>query len=139
MPANILRGGFGVILKRIATAEMYSRLFAPRLPGGPSGLADAPRPFVFRARHLDGRVIAPGESFHFDVNLFDLRDDSVSCFTEVFSELARQGLGPSRGRAELTRADGQVEHLPLEPPSTPISASRVDLLTPTALKSNDRI
>ena len=57
---NMLRGGFGMTLKRIASPETYSRIFAPKLQGGPSGLADAPRPFVFRARHLDGRVIAPG-------------------------------------------------------------------------------
>ncbi|MCU1274839.1 MAG: hypothetical protein JWO48_2270, partial [Bryobacterales bacterium] len=52
---NLLRGGFGMTLKRIASPETYARIFAPKLQGGPSGLADAPRPFVFRARHLDGR------------------------------------------------------------------------------------
>jgi len=37
MPANILRGGFGITLKRIASSEIYSRIFEPKLPGGPSG------------------------------------------------------------------------------------------------------
>src|SRR6266481_1625655 len=115
MPANILRGGFGITLKRIASSEIYSRIFEPKLPGGPSGLADAPRPFVFRARHLDGRLIAPGEAFHVDVNIFDVRDETVACFRQVFSELARQGLCPARGRAELTSVDGILQRLRLEP------------------------
>src|SRR4051812_11438211 len=37
--ANVLRGAFGLALDQA--------LFAPRLEGGPSGLADPPRPFVF--------------------------------------------------------------------------------------------
>ena len=138
-PANILRGGFGITLKMIATPEVYSRIFEPRLQGGPSGLADAPRPFVFRARHLDGRLITPGEAFHFDVNIFDVRDDAVSCFTQVFSELARKGLGPARGRAELTGADGILQRLPLDPAPDPVAGMRIEFLTPTELKSNDRI
>ncbi len=139
MPANILRGGFGITLKRIASSEIYSRIFEPKLPGGPSGLADAPRPFAFRARHLDGRLIAPGECFHFDVNIFDVRDDAVSCFTQVFSELARQGLGPTRGRAELTGADGILQRLRLEPAPDPVAQIRIEFLTPTELKGNAQI
>jgi hypothetical protein len=126
MPANILRGGFGITLKRIASSEIYSRIFEPKLPGGPSGLADPPRPFVFRARHLDGRLIAPGEGFHFDVNILDVRDDAVSCFTKVFSELARQGLGPTRGRAELTGADGILQCLRLEPAPDLVAGSALN-------------
>src|SRR5438045_8292426 len=112
MPANILRGGFGITLKRIAPPELYARIFAPRLETGPSGLADAPRPFVFRARHLAGRRIAPGEAFHFDIHIFDLRYDT-QLYTQVFSEVARQGLGPGRGRAELTAASGSPRSLNL--------------------------
>jgi hypothetical protein len=138
-PANVLRGGFGVTLKRIAPAEMYARLFEPKLQGGPSGLADAPRPFVLRARHLDGWLIAPGETFHFAVNIFDTRDDSVSCFPQVFSELARRGLGPSRGRAELQQVDRSLELLSFAPASGSVGGVRVLFLTPTELKSEDRI
>src|SRR5882757_5002771 len=89
---NILRGTFGAILKRVAcppacqsakTCERrntcpYARIFEPHSEPdsnpAPSGLADPPRPFVFRAAHLDGRSIAPGETFHFDLHLFDTRD-----------------------------------------------------------------
>ena len=58
IPANVLRGGFGVMLRRIAchcgavavhSADcVYARFFEPEaLAGGPSGLKDHPRPFVF--------------------------------------------------------------------------------------------
>ncbi len=133
-PANILRGGFGLALKRIASSETYARIFEPRLEGGPSGLADAPRPFVFRARHLGGRTIAPGEAFYFDLNIFDLRD-SAGIYEQVFSELARQGLGPTRGRARLTGAGGSPRKLRLEPGPESIARARVEFLTPTELKS----
>src|SRR5215813_374927 len=44
---NFLRGRFGAILKRSAP-EAYDRYFAPVAGGGPSGLQQPPRPFVFR-------------------------------------------------------------------------------------------
>src|SRR3954454_19029213 len=86
--SNILRGAFGTIFRRIACVPQcksarecewrascpYARMFEPSALGrGPSGLADWPRPFVFRATHLDGCTIEPGESFYFDLNLFDTK------------------------------------------------------------------
>jgi hypothetical protein len=61
--ANILRGAFGHLLRRTTSPSIYRRLFEPAVSIGPSGLADPPRPFVFRAAHLDGRIIPPSESF----------------------------------------------------------------------------
>src|SRR5437763_15105004 len=64
--SNILRGAFGVIFRRIACVPQctgarecewratcpYARMFEPTaVTSGPSGLADWPRPFVFRATH----------------------------------------------------------------------------------------
>ena len=72
---------------------------------GPSGLADWPRPFVFRAAHLDGRTIRQGEAFHFDVHIFDVRDPALPYFVLAFAQLAREGLGPGRGLAELAAVD----------------------------------
>jgi hypothetical protein len=69
---NVLRGAFGSIFRRLAcipdcseakSCEIagqcaYALTFEPRQEWaettGPSGLADWPRPFVFRALHLDG-------------------------------------------------------------------------------------
>lgn len=118
---NIVRGAFGGIFRKLvcipgcqdakactvrATCP-YARVFEPRAARGegPSGLADWPRPFVFRASHLDGQTVQEGELFHFDVHLFDARDPALQYFVQAFAELAREGLGPGRGRAELVSAD----------------------------------
>jgi hypothetical protein len=78
--SNILRGALGVIFRNIAcvpecvrsgdarTCEIrrscpYAKIFVPISNGaGPSGLADSPRPFVFRARHLDGHPSSPNRA-----------------------------------------------------------------------------
>ena len=131
--ANVLRGGFGTVL-RAADPAAFARLFAPRGTGVPSGFADPPRPFLFRAAHLDGCRIAPGGTFHCDVHLFDLRDSTSACVSGALEELARLGLGPGRGRAALD----SVEDLPapaidLDLPE-PASALRIRFLTATELK-----
>jgi hypothetical protein len=128
-PANLLRGAFGAILKG-ASDEAYRRIFAPLAAGGPSGLVDSPRPFVFRARHLDGRTIAPGEAFHFDLNLFDLRDETIDYCIQALSGLAR---------AELRQVEQERVSLDLDPAPDSVTAARVEFLTPTELKSGDQI
>src|SRR5436309_1276973 len=44
--ANLVRGAFGALLRKIAPTELYTRLFEPGKGGGhgPSGLAEWPRP-----------------------------------------------------------------------------------------------
>jgi hypothetical protein len=160
--SNILRGAFGTIFRRITCMPQctsarecewrascpYARMFEPRaLASGPSGLADWPRPFVFRATHLDGRTIQPGESFHFDLNLFDVRNDAVAYLVLAFSQLAREGLGPGRSRVELTGVsqldenyDSAVAPLVLDLASSEaITHVRVRFLTPTELKSGQQL
>jgi hypothetical protein len=122
---NIVRGAFGDIFRKLVcipschdakTCDIradcpYARVFEPGPKGtpargeGPSGLVDWPRPFVFRAAHLDGRTVLPDEAFHFDVHNFDVRDPALPYFVLAFAQLAREGLGPGRGRAELTSVD----------------------------------
>jgi hypothetical protein len=159
MPGNIVRGALGSVLRRIACEPecpghaggdvrecdrridcAYARIFEPAaLIGGtgPSGLADWPRPFVLRAAHLDRQAIGPGQSFWFDVNVFETRYPVVEYIERAFRELAAEGLGPGRGRADLI----SVEQL--EPISIPLEADlpetrriRVAFRTPTELKSN---
>ncbi len=117
----MVRGAFGAAFKKLScTPECrdarvcerraecaYARIFEPRAArdGSPSGLADWPRPFVFRASHLDGRTVQAGENFHFDVHLFETKESSLSWFVRAFAEAARCGVGPRRAPAELTGVD----------------------------------
>ena len=173
--ANILRGAFGVILRRLACVPQctgvagcelrlsspYARIFEPfAIAPGPSGLADWPRPFVFRAMHLDGRRFSAGDRFHFDLNLFDVKVSVVDFLIRTFVELAHEGLGPSRRKVELievarvteSRECGAVLYAtgrrevsrdqaaaPLEfdlsSGSEAISRVRVKFIAPTELKS----
>ena len=175
---NIVRGAFGHIFRRLAcvagcadakTCDVrhtcpYARVFEPRAArgAGPSGLADWPRPFVFRAAHLDGRTIRPEESFHFDVHIFDVRDPALAYFVRSFAELAREGLGPGRVRAELTAVGaldlngvaaeqvfrgepssigelGRPNVIDLGAPAESTSRVRVRFLTPTELKTGNQL
>jgi hypothetical protein len=102
---------------------------------------DWPRPFVFRAGHLDGATVAAGAPFHFDLNFFDLRSPAaIGHFGTAFAELAHEGLGPRRGRAELIAFSPPHEPLALSlcPPPTTIHRVRVNFVTPTELKGADR-
>jgi len=165
---NILRGAFGSVFHQLARERgetpVYRRIFEPVAEGpGPSGLADHPRPFVFRASHLDGRVIAAGSPFHFDVHLFDVaHHDTIAYFILTFAQLGREGLGPGRSKAALLT----VEHLDLQgapagrifengailppvpiaelsirldAPPEPLHHLRVQFLTPTELKSGTQL
>ena len=178
--ANVLRGALGMVFRSIActpecravassrgcgmrAACPYARIFEPVAEGsGPSGLADTPRPFVFRARHLDGVRLRAGEAFHFDLNVFSLDAETIPYFILTFSALAREGLGASRGRAELLRvrrlaagwqpeaavypAAGAAALAHLEPvtlglepdPSAP-GLVRVEFLSPLELKHGQRV
>ena len=120
-PGNILRGAFGGAFRKVAcqpqcpgfegrsarecewrAACPYAQVFEPgALNARPTGLLDWPRPFVFRAAHLDGREVQPGERFHFDINLFAADDTVLPYFVLAFERIAREGLGPGRGRAQL--------------------------------------
>ena len=175
--SNILRGAFGTIFRRIACVPQctgardcewragcpYARMFEPSAGGaGPSGLADLPRPFVFRAMHLDGVTVAPGSPFHFDLNLFDLNENAVAYLVLAFAQLAREGLGPGRKRVELAavsqldangdpaaaiydggslrlQGSGNPLELSLEPPAEPVMHLRLRFVTPTELKSGQQI
>lgn len=175
--ANILRGAFGLIFRRIACLPQcpgvqlcdrrakcaYARMFEPSaIAPGPSGLADWPRPFVFRAMHLDGQTFSAGAPFSFDLNLFDTASPAIAYLILTFAELAREGLGPKRRKVELTSVARLDEHgepanliytngsiqakhaaaplaLDLNPPSEKISRLLVRFLTPTELKSGQQI
>jgi hypothetical protein len=129
-PANVLRGAFGAALRRMTDDAAYSQIFAPASIDGPSGFAAAPRPYVFRARHLDARTVAAGEPFDFEVNLFDLRAKIVEDLTSAVSELPH---------AEIQQIDRERQSVDLESHGDRVTRLRVEFLTPTELKSGDRL
>ncbi len=175
---NILRGAFGTVFRKLACAPgcpgaqtceirsscAYARIFEPAAAGaGPSGLADWPRPFVFRASHLDGQIVAPGESFWFDLNVFDVRNPALPYFVLAFSQLAREGLGRRRGRAALMDVsqvdaerrpvarlyDGHAFRVDAPPPplelalsadhAIPVRKARIRFVSPTELKAEAKL
>jgi hypothetical protein len=141
----------------------YASVFAPVSDGeGPSGLADSPRPFVFRARHLDGHAIHPGQPFYFDLHVFSLDRTVLAYFVLTFAALAREGLGPRRGKADLQRvrriAVGDIPEqiiyeaseqmiagsidpacVDLDPVASAPPKIRVEFLSPTELKHEHRV
>jgi hypothetical protein len=159
-PGNILRGALGSVFRDIACAQecpgragrnvrecqlrtscAYARTFEPASTGtGPSGLADWPRPFVFRASHLDARTVGAGEPFWFDVNLFETRNPPVDPFVRAFSILADQGLGPQRGRADFVAVEQAMPiSIALDEPRTDIEHIQIEFKTPTELKTGDEL
>ena len=152
--ANVLRGAFGTLLRASTTPAEYTRLFRPgrALQKSPSGLADWPRPFIFRASHLDGAAIPAGAGFFVDAHVFDLRNPVLPHFQRTFEQLAVQGLGPGRGRAQLERVeqldleDGAAEasdpqplSLSFEADPRPSTDARIQFLTPTELKAGSHV
>jgi hypothetical protein len=170
---NIVRGAFGTIFRNMVCVDRchdertctqratcaYGRIFEPvaQPAEGPSGLHDWPRPFVFRAAHLDGATIEQGRPFRFDVHLFDLKDPAIVHFVLAFAQLVKEGIGPRRGRAKLVKvnqldAQGRATacvydgaafvpaelqppiHLDLSAEGEPVSKVQVRFLTPTELK-----
>jgi CRISPR-associated endoribonuclease Cas6 len=135
---NVLRGGFGASLKAIAPPATYERIFEPKSFGeGPSGLGDPPRPFVFRGAHLDGRLIAKHDDFHFDIHVFG--DPLIAeIITDALTHLFQNGAGVGRGRARLTALTNQQIQASLAP-GEPAGRAKVTFITPTELKHQGRL
>lgn len=116
---NTLRGAFGSALKKL-DADAYARFFAPKRAAGsgPSGLADPPRPFVFR-------LLGPLEV---GLNLFLTRDPTVELFTRVMAELG----------SVISVAGTEPLRLSLCVPEPKVCRLRVHFLTPTELKSAEQ-
>ncbi|MGH9667586.1 MAG: CRISPR system precrRNA processing endoribonuclease RAMP protein Cas6, partial [Bryobacteraceae bacterium] len=104
----------------------------------------------------DGLTIPPGEAFFFQLNLFDMRSGVIAYLVLTFAQLGREGLGPGRGRAVLREVshagrrlyDGETLlfkeppaplELSLDPPPRPIERLTVRFVTPTELKSGQKL
>jgi hypothetical protein len=130
------------MLRSHAPAQIYERIFEPAAAQpGPSGLENWPRPFVFRASHLDGLRFGPGDNLHFDLNLFDLRLESFEAIRHAFEELGRAGFGPRRGKAALQSSlvEPVVSTIELSPAGPDISEILIDFVTPMELKGGGEV
>ena len=139
--ANTLRGACG------AYVQTFQHEHEPRA----NCLPDSPRPFVFRASHLDGKRVSAGEEFHFDLNVFQLSAAALTRVVRAFASL--KSLGARRGRVELREVwQLDQQHTPIvkfseqQPPpavalnlhpTTEASRLRIRFLTPTELKSSN--
>lgn len=124
-PGNVLRGALGHALREVASAGDYTRIFEPGASaGGPSGLADWPRPFVIRAAKLSGCTVQPGERFCFGVNLFHVRDPVLDLITRAFAKWA-----------ELVSVEDSPVSVDLSAPYDGVSGIRIEFQTPTELKN----
>ncbi len=127
MAGNVLRGALGSVLREVARAEDYVRIFEPAAAGaGPSGFSDRPRPFVLRAAALEGKTFQPGEPFSFGLHLFDT--SALEHFTLAFAQWA-----------DIVSVEQRSVTLGLNPASVPLTRIRVEFQTPTELKSAGKI
>ena len=148
--ANLVRGACGLFLRKMAPANVYARIFEPgrHLGPAPSGLADWPRPFVLRARALDGLEAAANDFFSFDLHLFELREPVLPYFQAAFAEWARSGIGPAQRRARLDRVESLgLDGLPnpaapcsirLDPDAIAIDRVTIRFASPTELKAEGK-
>lgn len=121
-----MRGALGYALREVACAEDYGRIFEPPpTAAGPSGLSRPPRPFVIRAKALEGRTLQPGERFCFDLHLFDTRNPVLEHFAKAFAQWA-----------DLVSVQHAEVAVDLDTARDPVSSVRVEFQTPTELKSS---
>jgi hypothetical protein len=123
--SNRLRGAFGAMLYKLGCPE----IFEPSSASGPSGITDHPRPYVFRANHLDGSALAAGQTFHFDFHWFDLRRSSLDTVIRAFGAFL-----PEAELVDVRGADTPLE-LCLDPSGDPVSRLTIRFESPTELKS----
>ena len=139
---NVIRGAIGAALYR-RTPNAFRQLFDAEA-GRPtaSGLADPPRPLIFRAWELDGRTIPAGELFCFDAHVFAIREEWIPQFRTAFQEL---DLGRRRAALDCIQ-QLDLDDRPQSGPCTIDLGGREDrervllhFVTPTELKSGGEL
>ncbi len=147
---NVLRGAFGQLLREhscrpqcsgaqscsIAAECAYAQIFEPRASTSDRSV-NRPRSFVFRADHLDGHSVAPGQSFDFEINLFDRSTETLKTILDAFSAIHE--LGSRRGKTKLLNTRTHPQSVPLAPATSAVSSIRVDFATPTELKALNKV
>lgn len=122
--ANDFRGALGF--------HLPEAVFRPRRETGPSGLKDVPRPFVLRARRLEGRILSPGERFELRIHLFAPAEKGA--IVRAMESACREGLGPDRVPVSILQVGEECQRfdLSLRPCAPPVLLVR--FLTAVELK-----
>jgi hypothetical protein len=122
---NVIRGALWPLISPVCESSVHR----------PSGLSQPPRPFVIRAAHLDGKRLAPGNTFCVALHLFDTRPQLIEGFVSAFEQLSDDGLGPRRGRVALLNPDAQPEQVSIDLDAhEPASRCTLAFETPVELK-----
>lgn len=140
---NVVRGAFGLALRDTASAAVYEHLFEPKATRGegPSGLADRPRPYVFRLpRRRGSSALHPGEHWDVTLHLFDRSPALPGCFQDAMARWKKSGIGPGRGRLRLDGME-QLEGAMISLDSWEKRVARADVhfWTPTELKVGGQV
>ncbi len=145
---NVLRGAFGSTLRKqfcrpqCSGAEtcafreecVYASIFEPRSGGR---FSNRPRPFVFRAEHLDGRTIEAGDAFEFDMNLFNSSEMVREQVRMAFAGL--DSLGARRGAVKLLDMASEFLSVDLSAGTEPVQEVEIVFRTPTELKDRNEV
>ena len=123
---NVLRGMAGLLLPASA-----GEILNPIWRSAPSGFATPPKPFVFRAHHLDGLRFQPGAGLHFDIHDFAPRLPIRDSFESAMKRLEIEGLGPGRGKLRLLSTETDSFR------SAAVETSKIGLnfITPTEIET----
>jgi hypothetical protein len=139
----------------------FAMLFEPgwRVQSGETNGTDAPRGFLFRPTQHPDPDFGPDQPFHFELRLFGQAIEVVPFFIRAFQALARQGLHGTpvhlsavqtldwadASRGELVSAGKVTRNQPLvlrlgdlRLPPLPKGPIRIDFLTPTWLRHDDK-
>lgn len=120
---SVFRGGFGYVFKKVACTQkdttcnecllistcVYSYVFETPPPKDSEFLRLYPRvphPFIIEPPLDDKQIYAPGTEMDFHLVLIGRAADYIPYFIYTFIELGKTGIGRSRARYELIRAEG---------------------------------
>jgi hypothetical protein len=145
---NTIRGALGHSLRRMACKPectdakvcpvrsecLYAQLFEGEAAGAArgSGFGDIPRPFVLRVEQNDRRLQI---TLHLFGNDAHVRDG----FAQALRSIADEGLGASRAAASVDAITTEDRLLSLAALNEAPTELRLDLISPTEIKSEGRV
>jgi hypothetical protein len=154
---NILRGAFEMAFRRLVCHDVtldcpacplfgqcpYPAVFRPSPPPGSDRLSkaqDLPRPFVFEPPVNHQATLAPGDELRVGLTVFGKANRWLPYLVVAFQALAERGVGPTRGRMQLTRVTAlgpSAEHDVFELHSNVVRPSSDGLRLTHMMRSGD--